>query len=69
MKQNWITEEKAAEMLGYTSLVWFRRLVKERKLEIEYTRVRGRYLYQLESINNVLLRNSTIVLSRSTAPN
>jgi hypothetical protein len=60
MRPEWITENAAAEKLRYHPR-YFRAMVKERKLAIDYTTIRGRkYQYNLKDIETLLLINSTI---------
>jgi hypothetical protein len=61
-KITWISEQEAARMFGYKDPVWFRKLVKERKIEVDYTSVNGRkYKYSLEDLDRFLLSQSTIM--------
>jgi hypothetical protein len=67
MKQSkqisWLSEPEAARLMGYTPRS-FRRAVKERKIEVDYTSVNGRkYKYCEKGLNEFLLSQSTIVLT------
>ena len=62
MKASWIHEEEAAKKVGYKSHKHFRRLVRERKIPIAYSSVRGRnFQYNEKDIEKLLLTNSTII--------
>jgi hypothetical protein len=56
----WVNEPEAARLMGYTPRS-FRRAVKERKIEVDYTSVNGRkYKYCEKGLNEFLLSQSTV---------
>lgn len=60
MKPNWIKEQQAAQMLGYTDLDHFRSLVKSNVFNVAYTSTRGRnFQYDKNDLDKLLINNST----------
>lgn len=62
-KPQWITEERAAGKLGYTTET-LRRYCKSGKLPISFTHTNGRkFKYDEKDIEQLLFSNATIIYS------
>lgn len=60
-RPTWIFEDEAAKMLGY-SKKYFRHQVRDGKLQVAFTNIKGRrFQYNQTDIEKVLLQNSTFI--------